>query len=133
MIGTAPNPLVLAGLKAIAYSAFGHQVSRRSEIEGSAVVFGVTRVIGGWIIGGPILIGALVKTHFSVFLTYAILTAPRFLLWMLWIYGWYPQRGGFRATVAWAAAGTAMSAVMDIGFLGLADRFSVFQTTWTWC
>ncbi|MDB4981028.1 MAG: hypothetical protein JWM82_1780 [Myxococcales bacterium] len=133
MMGTVPNPVVLAAIKTIAYSLFGHLVSRRSKSRLRAVAFGVSRVIVGWIVGAIAITVGLGVTGFSVYLTYAILTLSRFVLWFIWIGAWYDPTGGMRTAVLWATAGTTFSAVMDLGFWLLAEHFAILQTTWSWC
>jgi hypothetical protein len=136
-MGTVPNPVVLAAIKTIAYSLFGHLVSRRSEFRRSAVAFavafGVSRVIVGWIVGAIAITAGLAVTGFSVYVTYAILTLSRFVLWFIWIGAWYEPTGGMRSAILWATAGTTFSAMMDLGFWVLAEHFAILQTTWSWC
>ena len=44
-MGMVANPFVLAAVKVIAYSAFGHQVEKRSEVRRNALIRGDTCVV----------------------------------------------------------------------------------------
>lgn len=100
-MGMVPNPLALAAVKVIAYSAFGHQVEKRSEVRRSAWIFGAMRVFVGWMVGIPLLFLLPHEGESAGYLYYAILTVPRFLTWAILIYVWYRPIGGRRSTLLW--------------------------------
>ena len=129
-MGMVANPFVLAAVKVIAYSAFGHQVEKRSEVRRNAWIFGAMRVFVGWMVGIPLFFLLPHEGESAGYIYYAILTVPRFLSWALLIYVWYRPTGGLRLTLLWATAGTALSAAIDVTFLALAYRIPFFQMGW---
>lgn len=124
MGGYVPNPVPLAAVKVVAYSLFGWRVARRSPRAGNPIVFGVVRVLTGWVVGLAFLpLLARLSGPRADWLAYLAFLVPRFALWAILIHAWFRPRG-VAALAMWSILGVVLSSAIDLAFLRVYEGVS---------
>ena len=127
-----PNPVSIGALKALAYGGFGALVRRRSARDGGLWGFAAVRVLAGWIMGLLFFVAVQAlpaSEHWSDRQLVLYYAPVRFLVWAAVLHVWFRPKGR-AALLGWAAAGTLLSACIDLVVFHYVNDVSWLRIAW---